>query len=485
MFMKKKKTKMLVYVFALFQILGLVSSIHAVLNTRTAQGAIAWAVSLNTVAVVAVPAYWVFGRSKFHGYVSTWRDASLSIDDELTKIHKQFVPFIVKNPEFLPELRAVRALADTGFVSGNKAELLVDGDATFDSIYAGIEQAESYVLFQFYIIRADDVGNRFKELLIHKAREGVRVYVLYDELGSAKLPSAWIGEIREAGIPMIPFNTRQGPQNRFQLNFRNHRKIVVVDGRATWVGGLNVGDDYLGKDKRLTPWRDTHMKLMGPAALIAQAVFVSDWHWASRELLAGLNWEPGVAEGLDQSGDGVNALVLQSGPADDFETASLFFTQALNLARQRIWIATPYFIPDEATMVALRLALLKGVDVRILTPDLNDNWFVRNASNVYLRELSEMGARVYFYDKGFMHQKVMLVDDRLAMVGTVNFDNRSFRLNFEITAAIADDKFAGDIDAMLRRDLSDSWEAERKYFENMTAWDRLKSRASSLLSPVL
>jgi hypothetical protein len=154
---------------------------------------------------------------------------------------------------------------------------------------------------------------------------------------------------------------------------------------------------------------------------------VSDWHWASRNLIAGLNWTPSVPANVMEGDDGVNALVLQSGPADEYETASLFFTQALNLARQRIWIATPYFIPDEATMVALRLALLKGLDVRILTPELNDNWFVRHASNVYLQELASMGARIYFYEKGFMHQKVMLVDDRLAMVGTVNFDNRSFR----------------------------------------------------------
>ena len=153
-------------------------------------------------------------------------------------------------------------------------------------------------------------------------------------------------------------------------------------------------------------------------------------HWASRELIVGLNWTPSVPDHLLQGENGINAVVLQSGPADEHETASLFFTQALNLARQRIWIATPYFIPDEATMVALRLALLKGLDVRILTPELNDNWFVRNASNVYLQDLADMGARIYFYQKGFMHQKVMLIDDRLSMVGTVNFDNRSFRLNF-------------------------------------------------------
>jgi cardiolipin synthase len=223
---------MLVYVFALFQVLGFVSSVHAILNTRTSQGAIAWAVSLNTMAMVAVPAYWVFGRSKFRGYVNAWRDASLSIDNQIQSFRHQFAPFIVENPALLPEIRAVGELADTEFVRGNAVELLIDGQATYDSIYAGIEQAESYILFQFYIIRADRTGNRFKGLLIRKAKEGIRVFVLYDELGSVQLPGSWINEVRNAGIEMVPFNTRQGPQNRFQLNFRNHRKIVVVDGKA-------------------------------------------------------------------------------------------------------------------------------------------------------------------------------------------------------------------------------------------------------------
>jgi len=481
----KKKVRIMVYLFTFFQILGLISSVHAILNARTPQGAIAWAVSLNTVAVVAVPAYWVFGRSKFHGYVNAWRDTSLSIDDELKSIRQRFSPFVVGNSALLPELRAVRELADTGFIKGNAAELLIDGQATYESIYTGIDQAQSHVLFQFYIIRADRTGNRFKELLIRKAEEGIRVFVLYDELGSIKFPVAWINEIRNAGIEMIPFNTRQGPQNRFQLNFRNHRKIVVVDGKAAWLGGLNVGDDYLGKDKKLTPWRDTHLKLVGPVALVAQAVFLSDWHWASRDLISGLNWTPSIPENVLNGEDGVNALVLQSGPADEHETASLFFTQALNLARERIWIATPYFIPDEATMVALRLALLKGLDVRIITPELNDNWFVRHASNVYLEDLAEMGARIYFYEKGFMHQKVMLIDDRLAMVGTVNFDNRSFRLNFEITAALSNRDFADEVQTMLQKDLANSSEAGPAYFEKLSAWERLKSRGSALLAPVL
>lgn len=158
----------------------------------------------------------------------------------------------------------------------------VDGEATYESLHAGIEEAESYILFQVYIIRADESGNRFKQQLIRKAEQGLDVYVLYDELGSSDLPASWIAGFTSAGIQMIPFNTRQGPQNRFQLNFRNHRKIVVVDGKSTWIGGLNIGDDYLCKDKKLTPWRDTHMRIDGPVALIAQAIFISDWHCAWR-----------------------------------------------------------------------------------------------------------------------------------------------------------------------------------------------------------
>ncbi len=474
---------MLAEILVLFQVLGFVSAIDAVLKTRTPQGAIAWAVSLNTVAIIAVPAYWVFGRSRFHGYVNAWRDNSLHIEHELERIRSAFTPYLAQDSGYPAAYRAVKNLSDVEFVNGNAVDLLVDGDATFESIYAGIEAAESYVLFQFYILRNDATGNRFMDQLKRKAEQGVRIFVLFDELGSMKLPSGWIAEARRAGIRMIPFNTRRGYRNRFQLNFRNHRKIVVVDGKSAWLGGLNVGDDYVGLDPKLTPWRDTHVRIAGPATVMAQAVFLSDWHWAGRELIDGLSWTPSTPEAL--TGDGQQVLVLQSGPADDHETASLFFTQLINVAEQRIWIATPYFIPDEATMVALRLALLRGVEVSIVTPGLNDNWFVRNASNVYLEELVRMGARIHFFQRGFMHQKAMLVDDSLATVGTVNFDNRSFRLNFEITAVIADHSFAEQVENMLSDDIAASEEWGLSRFERFTLWDRLKARATALLAPVL
>ena len=474
-----------VIILAFFQVMGVVSSVHAILGGRTAQGAIAWIVSLNTISIIAVPAYWVFGRSKFEGYVDARRDSSLDIDVKRQRIIKSFADLSVNAPSDFPEYTAIKSLAKTPFLKGNDVELLVDGNATYNSIYQGINAAKDYVLFQFYIIRADKSGKRFKDQLIQKAEQGIDVYVLYDELGSGDLKDPWLEDFRQAGIQIIPFNTRQGKHNRFQVNFRNHRKIVVVDGRAAWVGGLNVGDDYLGEDPKLSPWRDTHVRITGPAALLAQSIFWSDWYWADKKILNTLSWEPRVAEGLANTDSGKDVLILDSGPADALETASLFFTHAINVARDRIWIATPYFIPDEATMAALRLALLKKLDVRILTPALNDNWFVHHAANVYLSELSQLGARVYFYDKGFMHQKVMLLDDKAAVIGTVNFDNRSFRLNFEVSGVIANHEFAGEVEQMLLSDFLNSTEKMDYKLANESLWERFKAHGSALLAPVL
>ena len=475
---------LIVTALIVFQVLGVISSVHAILYTRTSQGAIAWVISLNALSVVAVPAYWVLGRSKFQGYVNAWQDQSLDFKTKAEEISLEFEPFLVKSELLFPEYEALKNLANSPFLSSNHVELLVDGEATYASIVEGIEQARHYILFQFYILRSDKAGSRFKQLLIDKAAQGVRVYVMYDGLGSKDLELAWLDDFRRSGVKIAAFITRKGSNNRFQINFRNHRKNVVVDGKSAWVGGLNVGDDYLGEDPKLSPWRDTHLRIDGPSALLAQMLFLSDWHFADDTVLQELNWQPLAA--VSRTGDpGMDVLVMGSGPADELETASLFFTNALNVARQRIWIATPYFIPDDATMVALRLALLKKLDVRIITPALNDNWFVRHASNVYLSELLQLGAKIYFYDKGFMHQKVMLLDTDVSMIGTVNFDNRSFRLNFEATGVVANKKFASAIEAMLLADIADSTELEDYRLDRESFWERLKAHSSALMAPVL
>jgi cardiolipin synthase len=287
-----------------------------------------------------------------------------------------------------------------------------------------------------------------------------------------------VEEIRAAGIEMHPFGTRQGSNNRFQVNFRNHRKIVVVDGRRAWVGGHNVGDEYLGLDPKVGPWRDTHVRIEGPAALGAQMTFLLDWYWATRERLD-LSWDPVVSDTTDR-----HALVISTGPADELETAKLFFMHAINSAKTRVWIATPYFIPDPAVTAALQLAALRGLDIRIITPKHNDSRSVQLSSYYFIQELDGLGIRFSQYREGFMHQKVMLVDDVLSFVGTHNFDSRSFVLNFEVTAVVYDREFAQRMEAMFEKDLERTDPLDPKTLAKKPVWHRFAVRLCRLMSPV-
>jgi len=471
---------MWITLFILFaHLTGALTSVHAIMSTRTAQGAVAWAVSLNAFPYIAVPAYWVFGRSKFHGYVTARREGLARVDPVAKQFHDSLVE---RNLIALPDRDRpllVERLAKLPFTSGNDAELLVNGDATFQSIFDGISRAKDYVLVQFYMIHDDGVGRQLKARLIERARAGVRCCLLYDEIGS-DLPDTYIKELKDAGIPAHPFNTRQGRSNRFQINFRNHRKIVIVDGREAWVGGLNMGDEYKGLVPKFGFWRDTHVRVMGPVVQCVQVAVAEDWHWASGELLSGLNWDPEPAP----SGKSRAMLCLPSGPADPLETCTLFFLNAIELAKKRLWIASPYFVPDTQFISALQLAALRGVDVRILIPDKSDNPLVQLSAWSYLEDMEKVGIKAFRYTKGFMHHKIVVVDDEYCTVGTANFDNRSFRLNFEITMAFADADFTRQVAAMLEDDFADSRPMRGDELSNRSFWYRFAVRASILTAPI-
>jgi cardiolipin synthase len=374
--------------------------------------------------------------------------------------------------------KAAEKLVNIPYLNGNSVKLLVDGDATFASILEGIDAAEKYILFQFFIVKDDEIGREVKSHLIAKAKQGVEVYFLYDEVGSNKLPESYKTELRDAGVEVRDFHTQKGRGNRFQLNFRNHRKIVVVDGAVTWVGGHNVGDEYLGRDPKFGHWRDTHTRIEGPAALAAQLSFVEDWNWASGKILE-FDWKP-----KPSTGGNIPVLIVPSGPADELETAALMFIHAINSATERIWIASPYFVPDEGVIVALQLAGLRGVDVRILIPDKADHLMVWLAAYAYLDDSGRTGVKFYRYLDGFLHEKVMLIDDRAASVGTANFDNRSFRLNFEVTAVIHDAAFAAEVAAMFEKDFEKSRLMEEGEYDAKPFWFRFGVRLARLTSPV-
>jgi cardiolipin synthase len=471
---------MIVALVVVFQILGLLSAVHAIMSSRTPQGSIAWTVSLITFPYVSVPAYWVFGRNKFRGYTLA-RQHELEAIDALIRQAKQQVEAI-RVPDSLPggPISGAEKMARIPLTGGNKVELLIDGQETFASIFEGIESAKDYILVQFYIVRDDELGRALKTKLIAKARGGIRVRFLYDEIGSLGLPNSFNDDLRKAGVEIYPFHSRKGSGNRFQLNFRNHRKTVVVDGRTAWIGGHNVGDEYLGRDLSFGHWRDTHMRIDGPAVIGAQLAFVEDWRWATEELLAGLNWQPYTA-----SGGNASALVIASGPADTLDTASLMYTQAINSATKRIWIASPYFVPDDAVVQALQLAGLRGVDVRILIPQKADSKLVTLAAYSFFNEISAAGVSFYRYQDGFLHEKVMLIDDDVATVGTANFDNRSFRLNFEITAVVVDPEFATAVETMFENDFAKSRLMALDEYDSKSYWFKLTVRTARLTAPIL
>jgi cardiolipin synthase len=467
-------------VILIAELLGVVSAIHAVMNSRTSQGAIAWVVSLITFPFIAVPAYWVLGRSKFQGYLTARRKADDRSDRLEIETIESTQQFRVPEAERHEATRAGEALAGMPALRGNRTELLIDGDATFTSILAGIDRAEVYVLFQFFIVKDDEIGRKIKQHLVMKAEEGVAVYFLYDEVGSHALPESYKQELRNAGVRVSDFNARKGRGNRSQINFRNHRKVVVVDGKEAWIGGHNVGDEYLGKSKKFGHWRDTHVRIEGPAVLKVQHSFCEDWAWATDEVPA-LDWNAHSApDGSDEA-----VLIIPTGPADSLETASLMFVHAINTAQLRIWIASPYFVPDEAVMVALQLAGLRGVDVRILIPDNPDHLLVYLAAFSYFNEAGQTGTKFYRYTDGFLHQKAMLVDDFVAAIGTANFDNRSFRLNFEITAAVADAGFSSQVERMFLADFERSYLMEKDEYDRRPWWFRFAVQVARLMSPIL
>lgn len=467
---------MLSLFFIFSHLLGALTSISAILEVRTSQGAIAWAVSLNTFPYVAVPAYWVFGRSEFEGYLPLRRSNKQDLSERQQELSRKLNAL---RPDSMTEsAKLLEKLVMLPATRGNHAELLIDGEATFRSIFESIAQAREYVLVQFYIIHDDELGKRLKNALLAKAREGVRVHVLFDEVGSHDLPESYVNELRAGGVEIHAFNTRQGKSNRFQLNFRNHRKIVIVDGKTAFVGGHNVGDEYLGKDPAIGQWRDTHVKMTGPVVQCVQISWLEDWNWSVRKIPT-LNWEPEAV----RDGEGGVAFCLPSGPADNFETCTLFFLHAIHSAKKRIWIASPYFVPDEQFISALQLAALRGVDVRILVPAHADNQLVYLSGFTFLPELEKAGVQTWRYNEGFLHEKALLVDD-CAGIGTANFDNRSFRLNFEITMLFMEPSMVQDVEKMFLADFTRSTRALAGEFTSRPWWFRFAARASRLMAPV-
>jgi cardiolipin synthase len=452
----------------LFHLLGIFAAMHAVMHTRTPQGAIGWALGLLLLPYLTLLPYLYLGESRFRGYLSKHQARLLSS-----------VPVLADEDAVAPgcaRFDAIASMQGRPFRSGHRLRLLIDGDATFDVMLAAMEAAEQCLLVQFFIFHDDNLGRRMQQVLLQRAAAGVRVCVLFDGVGSHDLPRHYVDTLREGGVAIHPFATRRW-RNRFQLNFRNHRKIVVVDGARAFIGGLNVGDEYLGLKPPLAPWRDTHLELQGPVVTDLQQLFAEDWQWITGAPPPLLTAPPCDGE--------ASALIVASGPADPQETCSLFFTAAINGARERVWLSTPYFVPDYAVLAALRLAVLRGVDVRMLIPSRPDHRTVFLASTLHAYQALRAGIRMFRYQPGFLHQKALLIDHDSASIGSMNLDSRSFRLNFEVTALVVDRAFAAEVETMLEADFARSHQVDEHEYTDAPYLRRVAMHVARLFDPLL
>jgi cardiolipin synthase len=455
------------------QLLAIIAAIEAIMKTRTAQGAMAWSLSLMLMPTVMLPLYWIFGRRKFRGYAKARRISKSGVHVPRRALHAQ-VPHQLNTHQL-----TLQRIAQMPYTRGNAIELLIDGAQIFNALFAAIDAAEHYILLEYYIVRDDAIGLQLRDKLIAKVQQGVTVYFLFDEIGSFQLGRQYINGLIAGGVDIRSFHTTKGRRNRLQLNFRNHRKIVVIDGEIGMLGGSNIGDEYLDKHPVLTPWRDTSVRLRGPAVHALQLAFLEDWYWAC-EQVPELNWHI-PKEGVST----IDALVVPTGPADQIETCLLLFQQLAQMAKARLWIVSPYFVPDLSIINALQLAALRGVDVRILLPEKPDKRMMWLASFANLDEVQGTGVKVYRYQAGFLHQKVWLVDDDCALIGTANLDNRSFRLNFEIGVIANDRVFAERVATMLQVDFDRSRLLGRGEVAKRSWFFRLAVRCSYLLAPIL
>ena len=458
-----------ILIILIIYLLGIFSAFHAIFQSRTPQGTMAWILALICIPFFSVPAFFFFGKRKLEDYDF--------IDDELILLKKQ-----VKLEASLLEaniksqaLNKIDAILERKSLTGNSLGLLSDGEETFQAMLKAIEDAREYIFLQMYIFRTDRIGSLFAQALKEKAQSGVKVYVLYERLG-IRMSKKVLRSMEQAGIFLGEFTPIRF--NKLQMNFRNHRKLLIIDGEKGFFGGINIGDDYLGRYPSIGFWRDSNVLVSGPVVHLAQIEFIKDWKF-SQETDIHLK-----IRGMKVLGNS-NVLLVNANPSEDRPKNLLVHLEIINSAQKRLWIANPYIVPPQGLIDALYLSFLKGVDIRILIPLKSDNQFVSLAMSVYIQKLVEAGIRVYRYSLGMMHQKVILVDDELAVIGSSNLDYRSMHINFENTIITDDLNFIQNLNSCFIKDFHLSHEIKKSEFMLLPFSHKLASRLANSFAPIL
>lgn len=418
--------------------LTIVGIIVVVLSeNRSPVKSLAWVTVLLLLPAVGIVLYLFFGRSiKNTRMISRRNRRRLRRHEEQGK--KMRVNRLDVSDESRHLIKLTRSLQGSLPYSGNDVRVFSSGRDKIDSLLADIDEAREFINMQYYIIDDDETGTRLKDTLVHKAKQGITVRIIYDHVGSYRTRKSFFRELTESGVQAYPFFKVVFPPFGTRINWRNHRKICIIDGKVGYIGGMNIADRYITGGKTFASWRDTHIRIFGPAVASLEFSFAVDWNFMGLPLIE--DHMPAASE-FGQLPDNNIMQLLTSGPTSQWTSIALLFTRAIASAKKRVYIQTPYFLPTEGLLRTLISAALTGVDVRIMLPVKSDSRLLTSASASYITECLKSGMKIYFYNGGMLHAKTMIVDDEFVSIGSTNFDFRSFEHNFEANMQVYSEKF--------------------------------------------
>lgn len=452
-----------------------------VLLTRKRQpvSTVAWVMAIVTMPYLGAFLFIVFGINRVARRVVGRKAASQTMARIIPELSGHQVPEESLNPLQQDLLRVATRVAGSRATVDNRIQILTDARHTFDEIESAIAAAQSSIHLEYYIWQPDKLGTEIRDLLIAKASDGVKIRFLYDAIGSGRLTRRFLKPMLDSGIQVATFVPGQSLRERWSINLRSHRKIVIVDGIVGFTGGMNVGDEYLGKDPFFGAWRDTHLRLQGPTVLQLQEVFATDWHYATGNELSAADFPEPADLGDDC------AQVVSGGPDSAQETFHSLMFAAIIRAHRQLTLSTSYFVPTPALVSALEAAALRGVHTRVMLSGPKTYWATRHAARGYYDTLLSAGVEIYEYQIGQFHPKVLTVDGSWSLVGTANFDARSLYLNFEVGVVLYDISLAEQLEHQFDQDIQNSNRIDQLEWTNRPTWERLKESCCLMFSPVL
>ena len=434
-----------ILILEILYLLTVVSIVVVVISeNRNPIKTVAWIMAVVFLPFVGIIWYAFFGQDATKKHVISKRMYSKLKKRPLDEMETPVEVFVPKEHSNLVNL--LKNMDYTPLLGGNDVKLFTNGKDKFDHLFADIEKAKKHIHVEYYVLLDDEIGRRFQEALIRKAKEGLEVRIIYDSFGSRKAKEKFFEEFRMAGIESEPFLKLTWSALTSRLNYRTHRKIIVIDGCIGYTGGMNIADRYI-KGMEWGCWRDTHARIEGKGVQGLQSVFLIDWYFVSQTLITSRDYFPM----LDNFGN-CPMQIVNSGPLSEENEISYGITQAIYEARESIFIQTPYFLPPDAMVHALQAAAMRGVDVRLMTSLRSDVPLVQVASHSYFKEMLHTGVKIYQYKKGFLHSKMMIFDHSLTLIGSANFDSRSFDQNFDVEAFIYDDQLAQQAENIFAED---------------------------------